>query len=94
MQQVTSGSFQATSPNNVEYGSNAGGGSTGGPWVMNFGVQPAGGLSGSNNMIVGVTSYGYISPLPLVQGSSIPDSQPGGFFDIFNLVCALKPGNC
>lgn len=94
MQQVTSQSSAATSPNNVEYGSNAGGGSSGGPWVMNFGVQPAGGLSTSKNMIVGVSSYGYVSPLPLVQGSSIPDSQPGGFVDLFNAICAFKPGNC
>ncbi|MEQ1846365.1 MAG: trypsin-like serine protease, partial [Nitrospira sp.] len=45
MQQVTSQSFRATSPNNVEYGSNAQGGSSGGPWVMNYGIQGKGGLT-------------------------------------------------
>lgn len=94
MQQVTSQAFRATSPNNVEYGSNAGGGSSGGPWVMNFGVQPVGGLFSSQNLIVGVTSYGYVSDLPLVQGSSIPDSQPGGFVELFNAMCAGRVGNC
>jgi len=94
MQQVTSQHFRATSPNNVEYGSNARGGSSGGPWVMNFGVQPAGGVTTSINALVGVTSYGYVSTLPLVQGSSIPDSRAGGFIPLLNLMCAGRVGNC
>jgi V8-like Glu-specific endopeptidase len=95
MQQVTSQSFQATSPNNVEYGSNARGGSSGGPWVMNFGKQPVGGLpAASANRLVGVTSYGYISTAPKVQGSSIPDNQAGGFIPLLNTMCALRVGNC
>ena len=94
MQQVTSQSFRATSPNNVEYGSNARGGSSGGPWVMNYGIQGTGGLTTSLNALVSVTSYGYVSTLPQVQGGSIPDSRPGGFIPLLNLVCAQRAGNC
>ena len=94
MQQVTSQSFRATSPNNVEYGSNARGGSSGGPWVMNYGIQGTGGLTTSLNALVSVTSYGYVSTVPQVQGGSIPDSRPGGFIPLLNLVCAQRAGNC
>ena len=94
MQQVTSQSFRATSPNNVEYGSNARGGSSGGPWVMNYGVQGTGGLTTSLNALVSVTSYGYVSTLPQVQGGSIPDSRAGGFIPLLNLMCAARAGNC
>lgn len=94
MQQVTSQSFRATSPNNVEYGSNARGGSSGGPWVMNYGIQGTGGLTTSLNALVSVTSYGYVSTLPQVQGGSIPDSRAGGFIPLLNFVCAQRAGNC
>lgn len=94
MQQVTSQSFRATSPNNVEYGSNARGGSSGGAWVMNYGIQGTGGLTTSLNALVSVTSYGYVSTLPQVQGGSIPDSRAGGFIPLLNLMCAARAGNC
>ncbi len=96
MQQVTSQHFRATSPNNVEYGSNARGGSSGGPWVQNYGVQGVGGVPASAglNQVVGVTSYGFISTAPQVQGSSIPDSRPGGFIPLLNTMCAHRAGNC
>ena len=94
MQQVTSQSKSATSPNNVEYGSNARGGSSGGPWVMNYGVQGTGGLTTSLNALVSVTSYGYVSTLPQVQGGSIPDSRAGGFIPLLNVMCAGRAGNC
>ena len=94
MQQVTSQSKSATSPNNVEYGSNARGGSSGGPWVMNYGIQGAGGLTTSLNALVSVTSYGYVSTSPQVQGGSIPDSRAGGFIPLLNVMCSLRAGNC
>ena len=47
MQQVTSQHLRNTSPNNVEYGSNARGGSSGGPWVQNYGIQGVGGVPAS-----------------------------------------------
>ena len=96
MQQITSQHFRNTSPNNVEYGSNARGGSSGGPWVQNFGIQGTGGVPSSLglNQVVGVTSYGYVSTAPQVQGSSIPDSRAGGFISLLNTMCAGRAGNC
>jgi V8-like Glu-specific endopeptidase len=93
MQNVTSNSFAATSPNNVEYGSDARGGSSGGPWVQNFQILAQGGGTGLNtgsNRVVGVTSYGYVEEEPKVQGASIPDSR---WIGLWNLMCG-QPGNC
>jgi V8-like Glu-specific endopeptidase len=93
--QITSGAFRNTAPNNVEYGSDSQGGSSGGPWIQNFSEVAAGqagiGFNNGPNRVVGVTSYGYISPDPKVQGASIPDSR---WSDIFNAFCAANPKNC
>jgi V8-like Glu-specific endopeptidase len=94
MQNVTSGAFRNTSPNNVEYGSDALGGSSGGPWVQNFQLLQTGGGTGSNtgsNRVVGVTSYIYVPSDPKVQGASIPDSR---WVNIFNSLCRRVTGNC
>jgi V8-like Glu-specific endopeptidase len=94
MQNVTSSAFRNTSPNNVEYGSNATGGSSGGPWVQNFQQLQAGGGTGRNtgsNRVVGVTSYGYVPSDPQVQGASNPDSR---WINIFNTLCSRAAGNC
>jgi V8-like Glu-specific endopeptidase len=94
MHQVTSQSLRAASPNAVEYGSDMRGGSSGGPWVQNFGVVSSGQTGGSNtgsNRVIGITSYGFVSTTPLIQGSSIPDSR---FSSILNTICAHRAGNC
>ncbi|STX28661.1 V8-like Glu-specific endopeptidase [Legionella beliardensis] len=94
MHQVTAQSARNVAPNNVEYGSDMRGGSSGGPWVQNFGaysVGQSGGLNAGINRIIGITSYGYISTDPKAQGSSIPDSR---FTSILNSVCAHRAGNC
>ncbi len=94
MHQVTARSGASVSPNNVEYGSDMGGGSSGGPWVQNFGaaaVGQTGGLSPNLNRIIGITSYGYTSTAPKVQGSSVPDSR---FISVLNVICGLTAGNC
>jgi V8-like Glu-specific endopeptidase len=93
MQNVTSSNLRATSPNNVEYGSDARGGSSGGPWVQNFAVLSVGGGTGSNtgqNRVVGVTSYGYTSVDPKVQGASVLDSR---WTELLDRLCA-RAGNC
>lgn len=51
------------------------GGSSGGPWVVNLGVAPAlngttFGAESARNVIVGVTSWGYIDTSVKVQGAS------------------------
>ena len=71
-----------------------GGGSSGGAWIENFGVQAAGqtgGLQPLPNRVVGVTSYGYISTDPKVQGSSILNQE---FLTILNAACQHRAGNC
>lgn len=93
MQNVTSNSSRTTAPNNVEYGSDARGGSSGGPWVQNFETVAVGGGTGLNtgaNRVVGVTSYGYVSTDPKVQGTSILDSR---WIQLWTLLCSV-PGNC
>jgi len=94
MHQVNAGNGDSVSPNNVEYGSDMGGGSSGGPWIQNFGaaaVGQTGGLNPGLNRIIGITSYGYISTDPKVQGSAIPDSR---FISILNTICGRQTGNC
>ncbi|AFZ29028.1 hypothetical protein Glo7428_0427 [Gloeocapsa sp. PCC 7428] len=94
MHQVTAQSFRTRTPNSVEYGSDMRGGSSGGPWVQNFGVAAVGQNGGRNpglNQIIGVTSYGPVATDPLYQGSSIPDSR---FVNMLNTICKRKPGNC
>jgi V8-like Glu-specific endopeptidase len=94
MQDITSGAFRSVSPNNVEYGSDATGGSSGGPWVQNFQLLQSGGGTGSNtgsNRVVGVTSYIYVPSDPKVQGASILDRR---WVDLFNETCGFEAGNC
>ena len=69
------GERSPTNSDNTLIGSLMTGGSSGGPWVNNLGVLPA--LNGtgfgtfpSANIVVGVTSWGYISTLPKEQGAS------------------------
>jgi V8-like Glu-specific endopeptidase len=94
MQNITSGAFRNTAPNNVEYGSDATGGSSGGPWVQNFQLLQAGGGTGSNtgsNRVVGVTSYIYVPSDPKVQGASVPDNR---WVRILDFLCSRAAGNC
>ena len=91
MHQVTAQAFRAVAPNNVEYGSDMQGGSSGGPWVENFGLLSVGQTDPGMNRVAGVTSYGYISPDPKAQGASTFDKR---FTDIVNLACGRRSGNC
>jgi V8-like Glu-specific endopeptidase len=94
MHQVNSQHHRDIAPNNVEYGSDMRGGSSGGGWVQNFGIPAAGQTGGLNpgfNRLVGVTSYGYTAQDPKVQGSAILDNN---FINILNAACNHKPGNC
>lgn len=94
MHQVNSQHHRDIAPNNVEYGSDMRGGSSGGGWIQNFGAPALGQTGGLNpglNRLVGVTSYGYISADPKVQGSAILDNN---FMLILNAACSHKAGNC
>ena len=94
MIQTTSDNYRGTAPNNVEYGSDQRGGSSGGPFVQNFNaVCPTAGcgLNSGKNHVVGVISYGYISTGPRVQGASILDTR---WTSLWNVICANRAGNC
>ena len=77
-----------------EYGSDMAGGSSGGPWVENFGAPlsaaPTGGFN-VRNTVVGVTSYGYIDPNVRTQGASQFNAD---FTSIKNVMCSFTAGNC
>ena len=94
MHQVTSGSFDLSALNTVLYGSDLGNGSSGGPWIQNFGERSAGQVAGTNgalNQIVGVSSYTVQDPAARVLGSSIPDER---YADLYTAVCRLRRANC
>lgn len=61
---------------NIQLGSAMTGGSSGGPWLVNFGTRPSVDSSASlgydsdSNIVVGVTSWGYSGTGVNVQGSS------------------------
>lgn len=62
-------------PNNVIIGSNQTGGSSGGPWLMNFGIDTTS-FTGTPpfddkaNQVVATTSWGFVSDRAKVQGAS------------------------
>lgn len=96
LHQVSSQSFAAIAPSNVQYGSDMLGGSDGGPWVQNFGALSAGqtgsGTSASFiNRVVGVTSTG-LDPAQRGLLSSLMDNT--NFLGLFNTICAHKANNC
>ena len=80
--------------NAAEIGSDQRGGSSGGPWIRDFGVSATGDptATAQRNRVVGVTSYGPVATTPRYQGSSILDTT--NFLPIYNAACARRSGNC
>jgi V8-like Glu-specific endopeptidase len=78
-----------------EYGSDMTGGSSGGPWVENFGdpqsAAPGGPAFNVRNTIVAVTSYGFTDPAVRILGASEFNAD---FTSIKNTACAFQAGNC
>ncbi len=94
MHQVNTGDWFDFGDNTVAYGSDMGGGSSGGPWVENFGRRAEGqthGKNGKQNRVVGVTSFGFDDEAVRVQGSSVLDAR---FKEVFNTACRQAAGNC
>ena len=98
MERTDSYGYRSSSnSNNTVIGANMNGGSSGAPWVENFGLPSAltGETNGSfpqQNVVVGVTSWGYTSTSPKEQGAS-----PFTFVNIqalINAACGANPGNC
>ena len=94
MEQNNAQTFGSGGSNTWIYGSAMRGGSSGGPWVQDFGVAPAGapvGLLG-NNFVIAVTSYGPVSTTPLYQGASAFDVR---FANLLTLACShAGSGGC
>jgi V8-like Glu-specific endopeptidase len=82
---------------NIIIGSLMCGGSSGGPWLVNFGIRPVltgttQGSSANPNIVVGVTSWGHTSPSPKEQGASIFLSS--NIVLLVDFVCAVVPASC
>ncbi len=90
MHRVDAQQFRNESSNTVEYGSDMKGGSSGGPWIENFGQRSRGQTVAGANSVVSVTSFGPIDNLDY-QGGSILNSN---FWDMFNQACKHRKGNC
>jgi hypothetical protein len=89
MQQTHSQTFQLLEPNTALFGTGLSQGSSGGPYVMNFGQPAQGQIPELANILVGIMSFGSIE-LQLA-GTSIIN---GDFEEIFNKACVAEPGNC
>jgi hypothetical protein len=83
--------------NNTIIGSLMCGGSSGGPWLVNFGIRPAltattDGTAPNPNIVVGVTSWGSDDTSIKQQGASPFTS--GNNVPLVNLACATDPAAC
>jgi V8-like Glu-specific endopeptidase len=91
------GYISPSNSNNTVIGSNMNGGSSGGPWVGNFGLPPqlTGETNGSfspTNVIMGVTSWGYTSTAPKEQGAAPFTSN--NIQSLLNSACASVAAAC
>ena len=98
MERNDSVGFQSvSSANNTIIGSLMCGGSSGGPWLVNFGLRPVltsttAGTAPNPNIVVGVTSWGYIDTSIKQQGASPFTS--GNIVPLVNAACAAVPAAC
>jgi len=93
----SSGYVNETFSNNTVIGSNMNGGSSGGPWLVNFGIKPnltgeTDGQAPNPNIVVGVTSWGYVSPDPKEQGASPFTSN--NVDTLVGVACSYAPAAC
>jgi V8-like Glu-specific endopeptidase len=102
MHQVFSGQSSVPFFGNIaRYGDDMEQGSSGGPWIQDFGVPAAGQIGGGLNQVVGVASFtddalppgGGCITAPAIRtlGASIFDNR---FTTVYNAACANAPGNC
>jgi V8-like Glu-specific endopeptidase len=90
-------------PNNVIIGSDQTGGSSGGPWLINFGTNPSSTSSvplwNHPNRVTAVTSWGYVADTFKVQGASRFDTNANftteaNIDSLVNAVCSAYPDRC
>jgi hypothetical protein len=94
---IVAGESEADSVENTMIGSPLDGGSSGGPWVLNFGVPPSYDavpvpLLSTANTVVGVTSWGDASGEAAVAGSSPLTSENLGA--LIAQACTQYPAAC
>ena len=87
----------STYSSNTIIGSNMNGGSSGGPWLVNFGIPATltgetNGSAPSSDVVVGVTSWGYTSNTPKEQGAAPFTS--GNIVPLVSAACTAVPGAC
>jgi hypothetical protein len=88
LHQVASQSIGSTGAGTVAYGSDMEHGSSGGPWVQNFGL-PGDGQNRAFDLVVGVTSFGTVG-----SGRVSSSTLNAQAIATINLICAANPGNC
>lgn len=93
MRTDSQGSVDSNSVGNTIIGSLQTGGSSGGPWLVNFGFAPTPqgnpfGTDADRNIVVGVTSWGY------VNASAVRKQQGASFFKNKNNIGALVNKAC
>ena len=104
MMRTDSFGFQTT-PNNVVMGSAQTGGSSGGPWIQNFGSASSFAGSTTNfsqgNRVSAVTSWGYTSDTIKVQGASrfghnviFPKGGPTNIKAVITAACEFDATKC
>jgi V8-like Glu-specific endopeptidase len=91
------GFVSSSNCNNTIIGSLMCGGSSGGPWLDNFGIRPAltgtgNGTASNPNIVVGVTSWGYINNAVKQQGASPFTSN--NIVSLVNSACGSRPAAC
>lgn len=91
------GYISSSNSNNTIIGSNMNGGSSGGPWIANFGLPSA--LTGESNgsfpnanVVIGVTSWGYTSNAPKEQGAAPFTSK--NIQSLITSACTATPAAC
>jgi V8-like Glu-specific endopeptidase len=96
MQSTNAQSFAGGGKKTVIYGSAQRGGTSGGPWIQDFGVAGSGAPTGTAlNWLKSVSSYGPIAAEPKYQGgSSLMGNVTSGFLSLLNTVCNHRQGNC
>ncbi len=91
------GYVSSANSNNTVIGSNMNGGSSGGPWLANFGLPAAltgetNGSAPAANVVIGVTSWGYTSTAPKEQGASPFTSN--NIVSLISSACGATPAAC
>jgi V8-like Glu-specific endopeptidase len=91
MQQTAAQTFAPAEPNAAEFGSAHGPGSSGGPYILNFGEMAEGQDEPMQNLVVGIMSYGSTDLTQRRVGTSIIN---GEFAALFDQACQATRDNC